>query len=95
MAFRMPISRVRCVTDTSMMLARPTPPMASVSDPMNPSSRRSAIPMVSTRRSNSLKTTVRTARSSRGEQLCRRAMVSRICRRHCSRNSGFTGVHTK
>jgi hypothetical protein len=29
--FRMPISRVRCVTETSMMLASPTPPMARVS----------------------------------------------------------------
>jgi hypothetical protein len=27
--FSMPISRVRCVTETSMMLARPTPPKAA------------------------------------------------------------------
>jgi tRNA (mo5U34)-methyltransferase len=35
--FRMPISFVRCVTDTSMMLARPTPPIASVRAPISPS----------------------------------------------------------
>ncbi len=31
----MPISRVRSVTDTNMMFMMPTPPMASVSTPMN------------------------------------------------------------
>src|ERR1017187_1502277 len=36
MDFSMPISRVRCVTDTNMMLARPMPPMANVSVPTKP-----------------------------------------------------------
>ena len=36
-AFSTPISRVRWVTDTSMMFIRPTPPMPSVSVPMKPS----------------------------------------------------------
>ena len=34
-ALRMPISRVRSVTETNMMFITPTPPMASVSTPMN------------------------------------------------------------
>ena len=34
-ALRSPISRVRSVTDTNMMFITPTPPMASVSTPMN------------------------------------------------------------
>ena len=34
-ALRRPISRVRSVTDTNMMFITPTPPMASVSTPMN------------------------------------------------------------
>src|ERR1035437_539444 len=94
MDFNMPISRVRCVTETSMMLASPTPPMASVSVPMKPSSRRSAIPMVSTIRMYSLKTMVRTARSSLGEKLCRRAIVSLTCLSASSRKTGLTGIQT-
>ena len=54
--FRTPISRVRCVTDTSMMLARPMPPIASVSEPISPSSTCSAVDMVSMIFMNSLKT---------------------------------------
>ena len=34
-ALRRPISRVRSVTDTNMMFITPTPPIASVSTPMN------------------------------------------------------------
>jgi len=51
--FNTPISRVRCVTDTSMMLARPTPPIASVRVPMKPRRMRSPIPMASIIRMNS------------------------------------------
>ena len=44
-ALRMPISRVRSFTDTNMMFMMPTPPMASVSTPMNESTTLSPVVM--------------------------------------------------
>ena len=41
----MPISRVRSFTDTNMMFMMPTPPMASVSTPMNDSTTLSPVVM--------------------------------------------------
>jgi hypothetical protein len=45
-ALRTPISRVRSCTDTSMMFITPTPPIISVSDPMNTSTTISRSPPV-------------------------------------------------
>ncbi len=89
-ALRTPISRVRSCTETSMMFITPTPPIISVSDPMNTSTTISPLAMPSTIAIVSALVSARTARSSRASNRSRAASVSRTCRSATSCDDGST-----
>ncbi len=90
----MPISRVRSITLASMMLASPTPPMASVSAPTKPSSALTARHMPVMIDMNLLKARISTAFSSFGEKRCSSASFARTIWIARSRESGVAGVQT-
>ena len=87
-ALRTPISLVRSCTETSMMFITPTPPIISVSEPMNTRTTISPFAMPSTIAMMSALVSARTARSSLGSNRCRAASVSRTCRSATSCTDG-------
>jgi len=65
----MPISRVRCCTDTSMMFIRPMPPMPRVRAPINASRILSAVVTTVNSSKSCLKSAMNTARRSSGREV--------------------------
>ena len=80
----MPISRVRSVTDTNMMFITPTPPMASVSTPMNPSTSFRPVTMPAVISAVCEEPNMRSARSSPGLKPSRLPRMSFTCAVACA-----------